>query len=186
MKLVTFAMGSSLDGYMAGPAGGFDWSVPDAELFRHHIDDLRGTAVQIMGRRLYETMLYWETAEGLDDDEVVWAEMWKALPKVVLSATLESVEGTNTELSTLSLADEVARWKAEPGDGDIAIGGAELAALAAAEDLIDEYRPTIHPVLVGGGRPMYAQAEREVGLELVWSRVFDNGVIAARYRVARG
>jgi dihydrofolate reductase len=184
---VTYSMGMSVDGFVVGPDGGFDWAVPDAELFASHLDELRGTGVQLMGRHLYETMLYWETADqepGLDEAEREWTRLWNALPKVVFSTTLASVQG-NARLAEAGLAEEVARLRAEPGEGSIAIGGARLAWQAAALDLIDVYRPTIHPVLLGGGVPYFPQEGRPVALRLVASRTFGSGVLDQRYRVER-
>lgn len=187
MRSVTYSMNISLDGYITGPDGGIDWSVPDPEVFRFHIDELRGTGVHIMGRRLYETMLYWETADqnpSLDDAELEWAALWNPLPKVIFSTTLPAVEGT-ARLASGGLAEEIERLRAEPGEGDIAIGGATLAAEAAALGLIDEYRPIVHPVLIGGGTPFFFQHEQQVNLELVESRVFGSGVVYLRHRVVR-
>lgn len=140
-----------------------------------------------MGRRLYETMLYWETADqhpALAFSTLDFAALWKALPKVVFSTTLSAVQG-NARLASGSLAEEIERLRAEPGEGDIAIGGATLAAEAAASDLIDEYRARVYPVLLGGGIPFFAQHERRVDLELVETRTFNSKVVYLRYRVAR-
>ena len=140
-----------------------------------------------MGRRLYETMLYWETAEqeaSLDEAELEWAALWKPLPKVVFSTTLSAVQG-NARLASGGLAEEIERLRAEPGEGEIAIGGATLAAEAAALDLIDEYRVMVYPVLVGGGISYFPQRERRVDLELVETRTFSSRVVYLRYRVAR-
>ena len=140
-----------------------------------------------MGRRLYETMLYWETAEqdqSLDDAELEWTAIWKPLPKVVFSTTLSAVQG-HARLASGGLAEEIERLRAEPGDGDIAIGGAALAAEAAELDLIDEYRARVYPVLVGGGTPFFPQHERRVNLELVETRTFRSRVVYLGYRVAR-
>ena len=118
-----------------------------------------------MGRRLYETMLYWETADqdpSLDDAELEWTALWKPLPKVVFSTTLSAVQG-NARLASGGLAEEIERLRAEPGEGDIAIGGATLAAEAAALGLIDEYRARVYPVLVGGGIPYFPQARAPGG-----------------------
>ncbi|MFE5735547.1 dihydrofolate reductase family protein, partial [Streptomyces sp. NPDC056528] len=150
MRSVTYSMNVSLDGYIVGPDGGFDWSEPDEEVFRFWIDDTRQVGVHLLGRRLYETMLYWETADryrSLDDAEREWTSLWNPLPKVVFSRTLSAVRG-RARLASGSLAEEIGRLRAEPGEGDIAIGGATLAAEAAAADLIDEYRAVVHPVLV--------------------------------------
>jgi len=139
-----------------------------------------------MGRRLYETMLYWETADqaSLDDAQLEWAGLWNPLPKVVFSTTLSAVQG-NARLATGDVVAEIKRLRAEPGEGEIAIGGATLAAEAAALELIDEYRPMVYPVLVGGGIPFFPRQERRVDLELVETRPFNSKVVYLRYRVAR-
>jgi dihydrofolate reductase len=139
-----------------------------------------------MGRRLYETMLYWETADkaSLDDAELEWAALWNPLPKVVFSNTLSEVQG-NARLASGDVAAEVERLRAEPGEGEIAIGGATLAAQAADLDLIDDFRVMVYPVLVGGGIPFFPRHERRVDLELVETRPFNSKVVYVHYRVAR-
>ena len=187
MRSVTYSMGVSLDGYIVGPDGTFDWTAPDDEVFRFVTDEIRGVGVHLLGRRLYERMLYWETADQdplLDEAMLEWAGLWKALPKVVFSTTLSAVQG-KARLVSGGLAEEIERLRAEPGEGDIAIGGATLAADAAALGLIDEYRPRVYPVLVGGGIPYFPQRERRVDLELVEARTFSSQVVNLRYRVAR-
>jgi dihydrofolate reductase len=151
MRSVTCAMGVSLDGYIVAPDGHFDWTAPDEELFRFVTDEIREVGVHLLGRRLYETMLYWETADqdpSLDDSMLEWAGIWKPLPKVVFSTTLSAVQG-NARLASGGLAEEIERLRAERGEGDIAIGGATLAAEAAALGLIDEYRPRVYPEMFG-------------------------------------
>jgi dihydrofolate reductase len=187
MRNVTYSMSVSLDGYIVGPDGGFDWTTPDDEVFRFWIDEIQEVGVHLLGRRLYETMLYWETADldqALDEAELEWAAIWNPLPKVVFSTTLSAVQG-NARLVSGGLAEEIERLRAEPGEGDIAIGGATLAAEAAAAGLIDEYRAMVYPVLVGGGIPFFPQRERRVDLELVETRTFSSAVVYLRYRVAR-
>ena len=187
MRNVTYSMSVSLDGYIAGPDGDFGWSAGDEEVFRFIIDAIRQVGVFLLGRRLYETMLYWETADqdpSLDDSMLEFAAIWKPLPKVVFSTTLPAVQG-NARLASGGLAEEIERLRAEPGEGDIAIGGATLAAEAAALGLIDEYQPRVCPVLVGGGIPFFPQRERRVDLELVETRTFSSRVVYLRYRVAR-
>ncbi|MFF5523208.1 dihydrofolate reductase family protein [Streptomyces coeruleorubidus] len=187
MRSVTYSMSVSLDGYIVGPDGGFDWTVPDKEVFRFWIDEIREVGVHLLGRRLYETMLYWETADqnpSLDDSELEWAALWNPLPKVVFSTTLSEVQG-NARLASGGLAEEIERLRAEPGEGDIAIGGATLASEAAASGLIDEYRAMVYPVLLGGGVSFFPQQERRVDLELVETRTFSSRVVYLRYRVAR-
>ncbi|SDE25670.1 dihydrofolate reductase family protein [Streptomyces griseoaurantiacus] len=187
MRKVTCSMSVSLDGYIVGPDGRFDWSVPDAEVFRLATDEVRGLHAHLLGRRLYETMVYWEDADEkpeLDDQEREFAAIWNALPKVVFSTTLTEVRG-NSRLATGGLAAEIERLRAEPGEGDLALGGAALAAEAAALDLIDEYRIRVYPVLVGGGTPFFPREERRVNLELIEHRTFDSGVAYLRHRVVR-
>ena len=186
MRMVTCSMGVSLDGYIVGPDGGFAWSAPDEEVFRLATDGVRQVGVHLLGRRLYETMSYWETADqdpSLNELERECAALWVSLPKVVFSKTLSAVERSN-RLATGTLEEEVERWRAEPRQGDIAIGGATLAAEAAELGLIDEYGLRVHPVLVGGGASFFPRAQRRADLELVGSHTFDCGVIYLRYRVA--
>jgi dihydrofolate reductase len=180
-------MGVSLDGYIAGPHGDFDWTEPDEEVFRFVTNEIREVGVHLLGRRLYETMLYWETADqdpSLDDSMLEWAAIWKQLPKVVFSRTLSAVQG-NARLASGGLAEEIERLRTESREGDIAIGGATLADEAAALGLIDEYRARVYPVLVGGGIPFFSQRQHRADLELVETRTFSSRVVYLRYRVAR-
>ncbi len=187
MRSVTYSMSASLDGYIVGPDGSFNWTELDPDVFRFWIDEIRGVGVHLLGRRLYETMLYWETADqdrSLGDAEREWAGLWNPLPKVVFSTTLSEVQG-NARLVSHGPAEVIEQLRAEPGDGAIAIGGATLAAQAAALDLIDEYQVIVYPVLVGGGIPYFEHRERRVDLELVETRTFSSGVVYLRYRVMR-
>jgi dihydrofolate reductase len=188
MRSVVCTMGVSLDGYITGPDGDFNWRDPDPELFRFVTAQTRELSAYVMGRRLYETMLYWETADTAStlstEDTRAWVAAWRPLPKVVFSTTLTAVEG-NARLATSGLAEEIARLRAAPGGGDIAIGGATLAAEAARLGLIDEYQPRVFPVVVGGGLPFYPRSEPRMDLELVESRVFGSEIVWSRYRVAR-
>ncbi|MEU3252395.1 dihydrofolate reductase family protein [Streptomyces sp. NPDC006997] len=187
MRSVTYSMSVSLDGYIVGPDGGFDWSEPDDDVFRFWIEQIRGVGVHLLGRRLYETMLYWETAAedpSLNDDQREWTALWNPLPKVVFSTTLSSVRG-NARLASGGLAEEIGRLRDAPDTGEIAIGGAALAAQAAELGLIDEYRVMVYPVLVGGGTPFFPRDERRVDLDLVETRTFNAKFVLLRYRVAR-
>ncbi|MDJ0378313.1 dihydrofolate reductase family protein [Cryobacterium sp. PH31-L1] len=187
MRKVTYSMSTSLDGYIVGPDGTFDWTTPDAEVFRFWIDDIRNVGVHLLGRRLYEAMLYWETADqetALDEADAEWTALWNPLPKVVFSTTLSAVQG-NARLASGGLGEEIERLRAEPGEGDIAIGGATLAAEASALGLIDEYQVMVCPVLVGGGIPFFPRTERLVTLELVETRTFKSGIVYLRHRVVR-
>lgn len=184
MRRVTYSMGLTADGYVMGPDGSFDWGAPSEELFAFSIDEIRRVDVHLMGRRLYETMLYWQDVaddRSLSDAEREWVSLWNPLPKIVFSRTLSEVRGA-AELATEDLAETIAALRAEPGEGDIAIGGAELAAQAAELDLIDEYWLRVFPVLVGGGTPFFAPVRKRTDLELAASRVFASGVIFLRYR----
>lgn len=132
-------------------------------------------------------MLYWETVDqnpSLDFSTLEFAAIWKPLPKVVFSTTMSEVQG-NAHLASAGLAEEIERLRAMPEEGDIAIGGATLAAGAAESDLIDEYRARVYPVLLGGGIPFFPQRKRRVDLDLVETRTFDSKVVYLRYRVAR-
>lgn len=188
MRDVTYSLSVSLDGYIVGPDGGFDWSFPDAEVFRLATDEVRGAGVHLMGRRLYETMLSWETTDqdpSSSEAELEFASLWTQLPKVVFSTTLQSVRGTNTRLAAGTVAQEVERLRAETAGGDIAIGGATLAADAVSSGLVDEYRMRVYPVLVGGGTPFFPRGQRRSDLDLVESRTLGSRVLLLRYRTAR-
>lgn len=184
MRKLIYSMTVSLDGYIAGPDGSIDWSVPDEELFRFHTQQVQETDVHLCGRRLYETMVYWETAEEspLFAEHVKFAQIWKALPKVVFSRTLESVVG-NTRLVRDGVGAEVGRLKQEPGK-DIAVGGAGLAAACMRLELIDEWRLFVSPVLLGAGTPYFPTLDASAELELVETRTFGSRVVYLRYRRA--
>lgn len=180
MTKVITEMSVTVDGYIAGPDGDFSWGRPDEELHRFHNDQVRPLGAHLLGRRLYETMSYWETADDPDPISVDFAAIWKALPKVVFSRTLTSVEGTNTRLATTDLASELEALKGTV-DGDIAIGGPTLAAEAVKLGLVDEYRVFLHPVAIGGGTP-YFPPDHRVDLELLETRTFDGPqVVYLRY-----
>lgn len=185
-RRVTYTMGVSLDGYISGPDGRFDWTEPDAEVFRFATDQIRELGVHLLGRRLYETMLCWETADedpSLSASMLEFAALWKALPKVVFSTSLSAVRG-NARLASGGLAAEIERLRRDPVGGDIAIGGPALATGAAALGLIDEYRPRVYPVLVGGGVPYFPRSELRADLQLLETRTFSSGIVYLRYRVA--
>jgi hypothetical protein len=126
VRSVIYSMGVSLDGYIVGADGDFDWAAPDEEVFRFVTNEVREVGAHLLGRRLYETMLFWETADqdpSLGESMLEWAAIWKPLPKVVFSTTLTAVQGT-ARLASSGLVEEIERLRAEPGEGDIAIGGA--------------------------------------------------------------
>jgi dihydrofolate reductase len=182
MRKLIYSMTMSLDGYIAGPGGNIDWSAPDEELHRFHNDQVRELGVHLLGRRLYETMVYWETADqdpSASEVTVDFARIWQALPKVVFSKTLDRVEG-NTRLASEGVVEEVARLKEEPG-GDLAVGGAGLASELIERNLIDDYHVFICPILLGGGTPYFPAMERRIELELLETRTFAGGVEYLHY-----
>jgi dihydrofolate reductase len=184
-KLI-YSMSVSADGFIAGPDGDFSWTEPSEELFRFHTDRVRQLGAHLCGRRLYETMVYWETADqdsALGTDRREFAEIWQGLAKVVFSKTLESVEG-NARLARDSVPVEVDRLK-EQVDGDLEVGGAELAASCIELDLVDEYRLFVYPVIVGGGKPFFPSTRASLELELVETRSFAPGVAYLRYQRSR-
>jgi dihydrofolate reductase len=178
-----YSMGLSADGFIEGPDGDFNWTAPDEELFRFHTDRVRRLGAHLCGRRLYEAMLYWEPGDRdseFDTDEREFAEIWRALPKVVFSTTLESVEG-NATLAREGVAEEVPRLK-EQVDGDLEVGGATLAAECIELDLVDEYHLFVHPVIVGGGKPFFPPTQTTLELELVETRTFASRVVYVHYQ----
>jgi dihydrofolate reductase len=186
MLPVIYSMSVSLDGFIAGPDGDIGWSAPDAAQMRFHIEQTRHIAACVCGRRLYQEMLVWETAERTlsDDAELEFARIWRPIPKVVYSRTLNSVAG-NARLAADDIATEVGRLRDQPGEGVVAIGGADLAADAMAEDLVDEYREFIYPVVLGGGTPYFPPLTKRLDLRLTESRTFSSHVVYLRYQRTR-
>ena len=183
-KLI-YSMTVSLDGFVADSGGEIDWSAPDEELHRFHNERVRELGAQLCGRRLYEVMLYWETAEenpAASDVELEFARIWRRIPKIVFSSTLERVEG-NWRLAADGLAEEVARLKEQAG-GDVGIGGAGLAASAIELGLVDEFQIFVSPIVLGGGTPFFPALKERVALELVETRTFGSRVVYLRYRRA--
>jgi dihydrofolate reductase len=184
--LLIYSMSVSVDGFIADREGGFGWTVPDEELFGFHLARVRELGCYLCGRRLYETMLVWETDPSLRDTELhtAFADVWSALPKVVFSRTLDSVQG-NARLTEASVAKEVAAVLAAT-DKDVEIGGAGLAATAIELGLVDELRMFRNPIIVGGGTPFLPPVTEDVPLELIETRTFGSRVIYERYRRVRG
>jgi dihydrofolate reductase len=182
MRKLIYSFGVSLDGFIAGPGGAIDWTAPDEELHRFHNQQARETGVELYGRRLYETMVFWETADedpSRAEHEREFARIWKDTPKVVFSTTLESVEG-NARLVKDGAAEEVARLKEEPGK-DLAVGGAGLASTLIRAGLVDEFRLLIRPVVLGGGTPYFPPLDERIELELLETRTFASRVVYVRY-----
>jgi dihydrofolate reductase len=185
-RKVIYSMGVSLDGFIAGPDGDIGWSAPDEELHRFHNEQARGTGAHLYGRRLYEAMRYWERAEeenpSAPEHELEFARIWKEMPRVVFSRTLEKVEG-GAELVRTNIAEKVANLKEQAG-GEIAVGGAGLAASLMALGLIDEYRLFVYPVVLGAGTPYFPALDVRIKLALAETRTFRSEVVYLRYEVA--
>ena len=182
--MLLYSMGVSVDGFIADRQGAFGWSAPSEELFGFHLERVRELGAVLCGRRLYETMLVWETDPSLRRTELdaAFADVWCALPKIVFSRTLERVQG-NARLAEASVADEVAAALAAT-DVDVEVGGAGLAAQAIELGLVDEFRIFRNPIVVGGGTPLLPPLTEDLRLELIETRVFGS-VIYERYARAR-
>jgi dihydrofolate reductase len=180
-----YSMGVSVDGFIADREGAFAWSEPSEELFRFHVTQTRDLGGFLLGRRLYETMLVWETDPSMRDSELdaAFADVWCALPKVVFSRTLDSVQG-NARLAEASVAEEAAAALGAT-DKDIGIGGAGLAAEAIELGLVDELWMFRNPVVVGGGTPFLPPVTADVPLDLMETRTFASRVVLERYARAR-
>ena len=183
--MLIYSMSVSVDGFIADRDGEFGWGVVSDEQFRFHLEQVRELGGHLCGRRLYETMLVWETDPSLRDTEpgAAFADVWCAIPKVVFSRTLDSVQG-NARLAEASLAEEVAA-ALDATDKDVAIGGAGLAAQAVELGLVDELRMFRYPIIVGGGTPFLPPVTEAVSLDLIGTRTFGSRVIYERYRRAR-
>jgi dihydrofolate reductase len=183
--MLIYSMSVSVDGFIADREGGFGWSVPGAEQFDFHVEEVRELGAFLCGRRLYETMLVWETDMSLRDAEpgAAFAEVWCSLPKVVFSRTLDRVEG-NARLAAAPLAEEAAAVL-ETTDQDVGIGGAGLAASAIALGLVDEFRMFRNPQAVGGGTPFLPPVTEDIELTLMETRTFGSQVVYERYRPVR-
>src|SRR5437763_17133452 len=183
--MLIYSMGVSVDGFITDREGAFAWTVPDEEQFRFHIAQVGELGSYLCGRKLYETMLVWETDPSMRDNEdrAAFADAWCAIPKVVFSRTLDSVQG-NARLAEASVAQEVAA-ALDATDKDVAIGGAGLAAAAIELGLVDELRMFRNPVVVGGGTPFLPPVTEDFRLDLVETRTFGSRVIYERYRRAR-
>jgi dihydrofolate reductase len=183
--MLIYSMNVSVDGFIADREGGLAWTAPSEELFRFHLAAVRELGGYLCGRRLYETMLVWETDPALRDTELgaAFADAWSALPKVVFSRTLDRVTG-NARLAESSLAEEVAAADGAT-DKPVSIGGAGLAAAAIELGLVDELRMLRLPVVVGGGTPFLPPVTEHVPLDLIETRTIGSRVVYERYGRAR-
>jgi len=182
VRKVIYSMSVSLDGFIAGPGGDISWGGPDEELHQFHNDQVRELGAYFCGRRLYETMLYWETADQDSSAGPVrreFADIWLALPKIVFSTTLRHVEG-NWRLAEGGIAQEVEALRDQPGK-DLAVGGADLAAAFMKLGLIDDFRLFVHPVVLGAGTPYFPTAASRIDLELLETRTFSSRVVYLHY-----
>jgi dihydrofolate reductase len=178
----------SLDGYTEDMEGKFDWTDhPDEEGFRFITNLVRATGTHLYGRRMYETMMVWETDPNLAAESPLnrdFAEIWQAADKIVYSRTLEAVSTRKTQLER-NFNPEAIRQLKEAVEQDILIGGPELAAHAFRSGLIDECHLFLIPIIVGGGKPALPDNVR-LELELLEERRFGNGVVFLRYRTKQG
>jgi dihydrofolate reductase len=180
-KLIYSAI-ASLDGYVADETGNFAWAAPDEEVHAFVNDMERPVGTYLYGRRMYETMVYWETAEE-DDSPITrdYAEIWRAADKIVYSRTLDSVSSARTTLRRDFDAEEVRSLK-DAATADLGVGGPELAAQALKAGLVDELHLFLSPVVVGGGTPCLPGGIR-ASLSLLEERRFGNGVVHLHYAI---
>jgi dihydrofolate reductase len=183
MANLIFVANTSLDGYTEDKAGKFDWTDPSEELFRFITKLVGATRIHLYGRRMYETMMVWETDPKLAAESPPmrdFAEIWQAADKIVYSRTLQTISTRKTQLEQTFDPEAIRQLKAT-SEHDILIGGPELAAHAFRAGLIDECHLFIIPILVGGGKPALPDNAR-MELELLAERRFRNGTVYLRYR----
>ncbi len=169
---------TSLDGYVAGEDGNFDWATPDGEVHAFVNDLERKVGAYLYGRRMYKVMRYWETAHALTDLPAVeqdYAQIWRAAEKVVYSKTLEAVSSARTRIER-SFDPEAVRRMKKQAERDISVGGPDLAAQAFRAGLVDECRLFVTPVVVGGGKRSLPRNVR-LALELLDERHFEGGMV---------
>jgi dihydrofolate reductase len=181
-KLIYSAI-ASLDGFVEDADGSFDWAAPDEEVHAFVNDLERPVGTHLYGRRMYETMVYWETAPGGHASPVEdFAEIWRAADKIVYSKTLESVASARTRIERSLDADAIRQLKSS-AERDLGVGGADLAAQVLEAGLVDELHLFLNPVVIGAGKGALP-AGLHLGLELLDERRFAGGVVYLRYGVA--
>jgi dihydrofolate reductase len=177
----------SVDGYMEGPNREIDWHMVDDELHRHLNGWMAGAGGFLEGRGTYELMAeFWPTADqdpAAPQTVVEFARIWRDMPKVVYSRTLDRADWNATVVHGVVPA-EVLALTTQPG-GDLVLGGADLAAEFARHDLIDEYRLYVHPMVIGRGTPMLRPSDAKFPLRLIETHTFGNGVVMLRYERRR-
>ena len=181
-KLIYSAI-TSLDGYVADEGGNFDWAAPDEEVHSFVNDLERSVGTYLYGRRMYEVMVYWETAHTVVDQPPFiqdFAEIWQTADKIVYSKTLETASSARTRIERDFDPEAVRQLKARAAR-DITVGGPELAAQAIKAGLVDEYHLFLAPIVVGGGKQSLPDNVR-VKLELLDERSFGNGMVYLHYR----
>jgi len=181
-KLIYSAI-ASLDGYVADEEGKWDWSVPDEDVHAHVNDLARPLGTWLLGRRMYEVLVAWET---MDDEAPLmrdFAEIWRSTDKVVYSRTLQAASSARTRIEREFDPEAVRRMKAE-AERDLSIAGPDLAAHAFRAGLIDEIQLYLSPIIVGAGNPALPDGVK-VPLELLDEHRFGNGVVHLRYRVTK-
>jgi len=187
MGRLIYGFNVSVDGYIADAQGSIDWSEPSEELHQYWNDFERETALAFYGRRLYELMsAYWPTADAAPDAEpmiVDFARIWRNMPKVVFSRTLDSVDW-NSRLERGDPVEGVGKLKAET-DGNLEVAGATLAAPVVQAGLVDEYRIVLVPTAVGGGTPFFPALPSWISLRLLENRTFPCGTVLLRYETKR-
>jgi len=181
-KLIYSAI-ASLDGYIEDEAGKFDWSAPDEEAHAFINDLERHTGTYLYGRRMYETMVFWETADLREEPAVFrdYAAIWRAADKIVYSRTLQAAPSARTRIEEDFDPGAIRELKSA-SPSDISIGGSDLAGQAIAAGLVDECHLFLNPVVVGGGKSAFPDHVR-ADLELVDKHSFDSGVVYLRYRM---
>ncbi len=180
-KLIYSAL-TSLDGYVADDDGNFDWAAPDEEVHALVNDLERPIGTYLYGRRMYEVMSFWQTADTLPDQSPAvldFAAIWQAADKIVFSRTLEEASTPKTRIEQDFDAEAIRQLKAS-ADSDLSIGGPGLAAQAIRAGLVDEFRLFLSPVIVGSGNQCLPDGE-SIPLELVDERRFGNGVVYLSY-----
>lgn len=187
MRKIILMMSVSLDGFFEGPNRELDWQLVDDELHVHFNEQLSAMGAFLDGRVTYELMAgFWPTADTDPSSTrpmVEFARIWRDMPKIVYSRTLERAEW-NTTIARDVIVDEVLELKAQPG-GDLVVGGANLAATFMRLDLVDEYRLYVHPVAIGRGKPLFPASDAAISLQLAETRTFGSGVVLLRYQRPR-